>query len=59
MKKEFFTMRMVKHQNRLPTEKWWMAIPGSVQGWATWDLEQPGLEEYVSAHGGKVAVHDF
>lgn len=52
-------MRMVKHQNRLPTEKWWMAIPGSVQGWATWDLEQPGLEEYVPAHGGKVAVHDF
>jgi len=54
IRKEFFTMRVVKHWTRLPSCG--CPLPGSVQGQVGWSSEQPGLVEDVPAHGRGVGT---
>ena len=46
VRKKFFTIRVVKHWNRLPSGG---PIPGNIQGQAECGCEQPGLAEDVPA----------
>jgi len=50
----FFTMRVVKHWNRLPRAG--CPLPGSVQDQFGWSSDQPGLVEGVPAHGRGVGT---
>jgi len=52
IRNKFFTMRAVKHWNRLPAEPVDAPFPGSVQGQVGWGFEQPGLVEGVVLRGG-------
>jgi len=56
IRKKFFTMRLVRHWNRLSQRSCGCPLPGSVQGQAGWDFEQPGLVEGVPAHGRGVGT---
>jgi len=38
-----FTVRVMRHWNRLPSEAIDAPLPGSTQGQARWGFEQPGL----------------
>jgi len=42
--KKLFTVRMVRHWNRLPSKTVHALLPGSTQGQAGRGFEQPGLE---------------
>ena len=48
IRKNCFTVRVVKHWHRLPREVG--HIPGNIQGQFGWGSEQPGLVEDVPAH---------
>ena len=50
IRKEFFTVRVVRHWNRLPSEAVNAPLPGSIEGQVGWGLEQPGLEGGVPAY---------
>ena len=48
VRKKFFTMRVVRHCNRLPRKA--VAAPSLAQGQVAWSSEHPGLVEGVPAH---------
>ena len=48
---------MVRHWNRLPSEA--VDAPGSIQGWAGWGFEQPGLGGGVSAYSSGLELSDL
>jgi len=51
-------MRVVRHWNRLPTELW-IPLPGNVQGWVEWGIEQPALGEGVPACCSRLELDDL
>ncbi|KAK4818200.1 hypothetical protein QYF61_008584, partial [Mycteria americana] len=59
IRKKFFTVRMVRHWNRLPREV--VDVPGSVQGQVGWSFEQRDLVEDIPAHvrGNCPVPHDL
>jgi len=56
IRKKLFTVRVVRHRNRLPREA---SLPGSIQGQAGWGFEQPGLVGGVPAYGRGLELGDF
>lgn len=58
IRKKFFTMRVLRHWNRLLKETG-SCIPGSLQGKVKWDSAQPGLLEGISAHRGRLELDDL
>jgi len=58
VRKKFFTMRVVKHWNRLLRGSGG-PIPGNIQGQVGRGSEQPGLVEDVPAHCRGVGLDDL
>jgi len=56
IRKNFFTVKVVKHCHRLPREVGRFPLPGSVQGQVGRGFEHPGLVEGVPAHGRGVGT---
>ena len=56
IRKKLFTVRVVRHRNRLPREA---SLPGSIQGQAGWGFEQPAVEGGVPAHSRGLELGDL
>ena len=59
IRKKFFTVKVVRHWNRLPSEAVDAPLPGSIQDQAGWGCEQPGLEGGVPSYSRGLELGDL